>query len=233
MSDNWHLVAKSLSDKYKVVVCDARNHGQSPHSDEMSFRLMAEDVIELADDLGIEKFALLGHSMGGKTAFVLSELFPERLTHLVIADIAPKAYKPGHLTYFKAFREINWSSFNSRKEIDEALSKYESIAGIRLFLAKNIERNENGNGYAVKSNMEALERTYPEIIGPLELEGKYQGKMLIMAGENSRYVNEDDLRELKGQYPLLQYEVVSKAGHWLHADNPSEFIERLSVFLAQ
>ena len=54
MLDNWHLVAKALSSKFRVYTIDARNHGQSGHTPDMSYQLMAEDIIELADHLDID-----------------------------------------------------------------------------------------------------------------------------------------------------------------------------------
>jgi pimeloyl-ACP methyl ester carboxylesterase len=72
MLDNWHNIAKHLSSQYRVYTIDARNHGQSPHDEDMSYELMANDVIELANDLHLDQFILMGHSMGGKTAMHLA-----------------------------------------------------------------------------------------------------------------------------------------------------------------
>ncbi len=230
MLDNWHLIAKALSAKYTVYTLDARNHGQSPHDPEMSYQLMSEDVIELADHLGIEQFILMGHSMGGKTALWTAHQFPQRIEKLILVDIAPKAYLPGHHQYFKAFEEIEWEKLNSRKEVDEALAAYEENAGIRLFLAKNIDRNAEG-GFSVKSNMKALKQAYQEIIGKLEFTHSYMGPVLFILGEHSNYLNEADKSYIGQYFPNTRYITVSKAGHWVHADNPVEFVERTLEFL--
>lgn len=66
-----------------------RNHGDSDHHESMTYREMAEDVIRLMDKMLINKFTLLGHSMGGKTAISLACLFPDRLDGLIIVDTAP------------------------------------------------------------------------------------------------------------------------------------------------
>jgi esterase len=232
MLDNWHLVAKSLSSEFTVYTIDARNHGQSPHSAEMSYQLMAEDVIELADHLGIESFILVGHSMGGKTAMWTAHQFPERIEKLILVDIAPKTYKPGHLQYFKAFEEIQWSTLNSRKEVDEALVPYEDDPGVRLFLAKNIDRNDAG-GFSVKSNMKALKDAYPEIIGKLDFLNIYQGPTLFILGEKSHYLKEEDKPYIERFFPKAEYVDVAGAGHWVHADNMSGFLEKLKDFLSK
>ena len=52
----------------RIVAYDARNHGSSPHAERMSYEDMADDLVDLVrEDLGLERVALVGHSMGGRT----------------------------------------------------------------------------------------------------------------------------------------------------------------------
>lgn len=52
----------------QVVAVDARNHGDSIHTEEMNYFLFRDDVLRLMDQQEIEQAVLIGHSMGGKTA---------------------------------------------------------------------------------------------------------------------------------------------------------------------
>jgi len=72
---NWRSLSKSLHAKTgrKVVAVDARNHGDSPHDDHLSYNHLAEDVRALLTDLKIDQSVLLGHSMGGR-AMMLAAL---------------------------------------------------------------------------------------------------------------------------------------------------------------
>jgi abhydrolase domain-containing protein 11 len=72
---NWRSLSKSLHAKTgrKVVAVDARNHGDSPHDENLSYNHMAEDVRSLLTNLSIEQSVLLGHSMGGR-AMMLSAI---------------------------------------------------------------------------------------------------------------------------------------------------------------
>jgi len=230
MLDNWHNIAKHLSSQYRVYTIDARNHGQSPHDEDMSYELMANDVIELANDLHLDQFILMGHSMGGKTAMHLTLSYPQRVQKLIVVDIAPKAYAPGHKTYFEAFKSINWSLLDTRKAIDEALTNYESNMGVRLFLAKNIDRSSTG-GFEIKCNISAIEKAYEHIIGSFDLNGQYNGPSLFLCGANSKYLNESDKPNIKAHFSAAQFDYVSHAGHWVHADNPAEFLQKLNQFL--
>lgn len=231
MLDNWHNVARKLSETHTVYTLDARNHGQSPHTETMGFESMGNDVIEFADEHGLNEFILMGHSMGGKTAMWVAQQYPDRISKLIVVDIAPKAYKPGHLPYFTALKSVDWSVLNSRKEVDEALMQYESNMGIRLFLAKNIERKEGG-GYEVKSNIPAIESAYEEIIGALQFNSVFSKPCLFILGAESRYLKEEDKPYIESHFTHVEYQLIEGAGHWVHADNPKQFLEVLSRFLA-
>jgi pimeloyl-ACP methyl ester carboxylesterase len=79
----WHDQARALSDHYRVITPDLRGHGQSSVPDgAYSMELMARDVFQLLDSLGIEKMTLMGHSMGGYVALAAWRLAPERITAL-------------------------------------------------------------------------------------------------------------------------------------------------------
>jgi hypothetical protein len=58
--------------KRTVITLDARNHGESPHANSMSYEDMTEDVVAFMEDCGLEKGILLGHSMGGKEGNLMS-----------------------------------------------------------------------------------------------------------------------------------------------------------------
>lgn len=68
MGDNWKTLANKFAEEgYEVHLLDMRNHGRSPHTDEMSYEAMATDVLGYCKDKGLEKIILLGHSMGEKS----------------------------------------------------------------------------------------------------------------------------------------------------------------------
>ena len=97
-SDNWLTLGKKFSAKYQVYIIDQRNHARSPHSDSISYDLMADDLYELILDEGLNEIILLGHSMGGKTAMRFVQKYPHLIHKLIIADIGRKQY-PAHHEY--------------------------------------------------------------------------------------------------------------------------------------
>ena len=50
-SENWLPIARLLEDRFRVILPDVRNHGQSPHSNEMDYDVMSDDIIELIESL--------------------------------------------------------------------------------------------------------------------------------------------------------------------------------------
>ena len=226
--DNWHTVAKELSKEYIVYTLDMRNHGYSPHSDEMSVELMAKDIQLFFEEQGLSKVHLLGHSMGGKVAMYFADKFHQYLASLIVVDIAPKDYKAGHHPYFRAYEEIDLSSVKNRKELDQAFSEYESNLGVRQFLMKNIVNKEGG--YHLKINVSGIKKGYDEIIAGLDL-GKIEVPTLFVAGANSNYITEEDRPTIESHFQNVDFVSIPNTGHWVHAENRSAFVQRVMEFL--
>lgn len=94
-AQSWDQVAAVLGKKYRVLALDQRGHGGSARAGEYSFELMSEDLYLFANALGLERFTLLGHSMGGTVSYLFSETHPSRVERLVVEDTPPPfPYKP-------------------------------------------------------------------------------------------------------------------------------------------
>lgn len=74
--NNWNSMSKAIhrTTGRKVISVDARNHGDSRHASQHTYVHMAHDVMKLLKKLELSKVSILGHSMGGRTAMVLSLL---------------------------------------------------------------------------------------------------------------------------------------------------------------
>ena len=136
--DNWQTIAKKLADDFTVFILDLRNHGKSPHTQEHTYSLMAEDLSQFMESQWIYKAHVLGHSMGGKTAMQFANDFPDMLDKLVVVDIAPKVYAGGHQHILEALLSVDIDAVQSRKEVEQQLSKYIEEDGVKLFLMKNL-----------------------------------------------------------------------------------------------
>jgi 3-oxoadipate enol-lactonase len=91
----WDEVASALSSDWRVIVYDKRGHGLSDvPPGPYSIAELSDDLLALVDHLGIERFALVGLSIGGMIGQDLAARVPQRLSALVLADTAPKIGAP-------------------------------------------------------------------------------------------------------------------------------------------
>src|ERR1017187_8579614 len=165
-SDNWHFIAQRLAEKVHVFAVDHRNHGLSPHNAEMNYPLMAADVEKFCVTRGLESAAVVGHSMGGKTAMQFALQFPQRVEKLVVADMAPRAYAPAHDQIFAALLALDLPSFKTRPQIEDALAAEIPGLILRRFLLKNLGRNSAGK-FFWKINLRGIADNYPPLRAPL------------------------------------------------------------------
>lgn len=229
-SDNWFSIAPKLAGQFHVFTLDLRNHGQSPHSDEMSYPVMARDVVEFLDGQGLASANVLGHSMGGKTAMQLALDFPERVERLIVADIAPRAYALEFEPYFQAMLALDLKKFKSRMQVEEALASSVPDLVIRRFLLKNLGHNPDGS-YFWRINLPGIHKNYPQNCEAMTSEKQFDKPVLFLSGGKSNYVSEADHPQILKLFPRAQFEVIRGAGHWVHADAPGEFVEEVRSFL--
>lgn len=230
MLDNWHNIANHLSNQFRVITFDARNHGKSFHNDDCSYLAMANDLKHLMECMHDQEAIIIGHSMGGKTSLLFADMYPEMVKTLIAVDIAPKQYHPGHLEYFRAFRELDFSQIHSRKEAEIAFLPFAPDMGVRQFLLKNLEADSAG-GFKIKINLKAIENYYDEIIGAIDFKNAFTKSTHFILGEKSGYLKESDKPFIEQHFLTSTYHTVSKAGHWVHADNPAEFLSIINQIL--
>ena len=84
-SDNWRSIASQLSQERQVISVDLPNHGQSPHTDNVAYQDMADDVAVLIQELGLKNVDMLGHSIGGKVAMTIATSYPDKIKSLIIS----------------------------------------------------------------------------------------------------------------------------------------------------
>ncbi|MEY3425842.1 MAG: hypothetical protein RL679_1200, partial [Bacteroidota bacterium] len=117
-SDNWQTHAKKLSEYYRVILVDLRNHGHSDWSDDFSYPIMVEDLQELFEMLSLKKVILIGHSMGGKVAMLFAQNYAQQLDKLVVVDIGVKEYPSHHQHILAGMHAIDLPTIQLRSEAE-------------------------------------------------------------------------------------------------------------------
>ncbi len=229
-SKNWKSLAKKFSENYQVILIDLRNHGDSPFDSDMNYEVMVNDVIALMSKLDLASANILGHSMGGKVAMKLNQLYPERVRKLVIADIAPIAYQHDHDEIINPVLGLDLQKIKNRKAADEMLETGIPDQRVRLFILQNLvflqgQASWKLNWIAIKQNMESL--VGYENIDHWEI----KNSSLFIRGELSLYVSQESMNLIDNHFKDAEMVTIKNAGHWLHAEQPDAFFDAVINFL--
>ena len=90
--DNLGVINRDLQQDFHTIAMDLPDHGKSPWSDHFNYQDYANAVIQQMDELNLSQAAFMGHSMGGKVAMHIALNHPQRVSKLIVADIAPVIY---------------------------------------------------------------------------------------------------------------------------------------------
>ncbi|MCL6272172.1 alpha/beta fold hydrolase [Sansalvadorimonas sp. 2012CJ34-2] len=230
--DNLTPVVRGLTDHYRIVSLDLRNHGRSFHRSSMSYPEMAGDVFALMDHLKVDSAIIVGHSMGGKVGMRMALQEPDRVRALVVGDIAPAEYPPHHQNVLNALQAYKPELATSRSGADKQLAAFIEMPTVRQLLIKGLKKDQQGH-YVWRMNVEGIIKSYKDICAVPETgEKSYAGPALFVKGENSDYLKPEHRDVIDRLFPAAKLRVITGAGHWLHADKPDLFNATLKRFLA-
>jgi len=231
MSDNWKTLGVQFATNFEVHLIDQRNHGRSFHSDEFDYELLVEDLHFYIEHHSLEHVVLLGHSMGGKVAMKFAVTYPEYVNKLIVADIGPKFYKPHHEYILAALNSVNFEIHTTRKQVEEVLKIDIKEPGVIQFLLKNVFWESKGK-LAYRFNLQSLTENNSEVGAALPSFTNFDKSTLFLKGENSDYIQKEDESLISAHFTDYKVVTVKNAGHWLHAENPTQFYNEVVSFLS-
>jgi esterase len=230
LSDNWVSIAKVLSQNYRVIIPDLRNHGQSPHSPVFNYDAMTSDILELMDELDLTRAVILGHSMGGKVAMQFALQNPELTERLIVVDMSMRRYdgRQLHSDIIQAMMSIDFNAIESRTEVNRQLATTIHDERVRLFILKNLYRKTR---YQLdwRLNLSAINQNIDYVFDGISSNAQYNGPALFIKGEKSDYIMDSDIPKIVQYFPDAIFQTVLGAGHWVQADNPEGFLEKIAV----
>ena len=92
---SWDAIAEPLTDSHHVYALDQRGHGDSDHSDDYGVEKFSADVAAFASQIGADFYAVCGLSLGARNAIAVGGEQSDKLTHLVLVDMAPEMARTG------------------------------------------------------------------------------------------------------------------------------------------
>lgn len=231
MSDNWKSFGSLYANEgFQVHILDLRNHGKSFHSDDFSYEIMVQDVLDYCQGHHLQHVAIIGHSMGGKVAMLFATTYPEMVDKLIIADIGPKYYAPHHQDILAGLNAVDFTTKPSRTEVEETLYPFIPDFGTRQFLMKNLYWKEPGQ-LAFRFNLPVFNAKIEVVGTALSERNVFEKPTLFIRGGNSKYILDTDLPQIKKHFPNFELATIPNVGHWLHAENPQLFFEETARFL--
>jgi len=229
MARNLGFLTRTLRGRFRVVALDLRNHGDSPHAPDMRYATLAADVAETLEYLSIRKPAVIGHSMGGKTAMRLALSGGYDVGRLCIVDIAPTVYPPRNKPVIDALRSVRLIPGLTRQDADASLTASIPDPSLRGFLLQNLIWGEEPRW---RIDLNAIEAALPDLEGwdaPPDL--SWPGPTLFIAGGRSDFIRDDHRPSMRACFPRGRVVTIRDAGHWVHVDNPNAFLGTIEAFL--
>lgn len=240
-SATWREVARVMSPTWRLIALDQRGRGESdwdPKADYYTAAYLA-DLEALVDALGLGRFVLVGHSMGGTTAYVYAARHPERLKALIIEDIAPGSSTGGS----GAERIV--------REMAELPRKFEGWAAAREYwsrarpglgrealeqrLSESLRQDETGQ-VAWRYDAAGISRTRmnpdpARVVDLWPVVESLQTPTLVIRGERSDFCPQATVEEMMRRNGRITAVTVPGASHYVHDDAPDLFIQHLRRFL--
>ena len=222
-SDNWRTISKKMANNFNIYCFDIRNHGESFHDTQMSYELMAKDVCNAIDYLGLEVDYLIGHSMGGKIVIrIIQEL--SYIKKAIIVDIAPVKYQSHHQDVLQALEHVRFQNCTNRSDLDLELSQFVLNVPTRQLLMKNIRRLDNGD-FFWKCNHQAIINAYTCIMDISHLNKQISTPTLFVKGGDSEYIKDSDLAQIDSLFFTSNVVSIDNVGHWVQAQAPEKFMQ--------
>jgi N-formylmaleamate deformylase len=223
----WEFISTELAPDYRVITLDIRGRGLSDKpADGFTLPDYARDVAAVIEALGLERPALLGHSMGARIAAATAVQSPGVAGPLVLAD--PPLTGPGRSPYpmsLEAFM-AQLESARSGAGVDELRRYFPTLTDEQL--AVRAEWLPTCDENAVRESWHNFHREdfFPYL---RELEPP----VLFMYGAQSPVVPKSALPEVKATArDGVELVAIAGAGHMIPWDNPSDFIAETRRFLA-
>ncbi|MGC6479278.1 MAG: alpha/beta fold hydrolase [Flavobacteriaceae bacterium] len=230
MSDNWKTLGKRWAAQgYRVHLLDQRNHGRSFWSEDFSYAHMAADLQQYITENQLSNYRIIGHSMGGKTLMYWLGEYQTPISHAVVADIAPKTYEPHHNVILNALASLDFKTLESRQAVEAVLKEQISDPGVRLFLMKNVHRKADKR-LGLRLNIEVLRKANAVVSEGLPSHFASSVPTLFLAGAHSDYVLTTDHDSIQKQFSEATIDYIPQASHWLHAEQPDLFFDRVNRF---
>jgi proline iminopeptidase len=238
---------RELADEHTTVFYDHRCNGRSVGTavETMTWENLTADADAVREDLGFDRWAVLGHSFGGHVALEYALRYPERVSRLILLDTAAEArWSQEHAPKVLAGRGYGARTvrtarrfYNGEVEAKEftraairLLPAYDSRFSILRFVGEMLE-----GGWRVRFRPEALTFAGRHLIRGWSVTdrlGEIRAPTLVIAGHDDFLFPPESQAMLAAGIPNATLRIIERAGHNPQSERPAETIRAVREFLA-
>ena len=236
-----------LLPELRLVSLDFHGHGFSDHLPTGIAYHFADSVdlmFRVADQLGWEKFNLIGHSMGAAVAALMAGVIPERVQNMILIEgLGPfsrrDSFGPRALRLsIEGMKSIERKSMPLYPDLEAAVQARYKVGGMKLdsvrtLVQRGVRMVENGVTWASDSRLRVGSRTYFSEEQIIEFLKQIRCPTLLIHGDFYFQENPDWQQRMRARceyVPDLQ-DVLLPGGHHLHLDNPKPVAQAIRFFL--
>jgi pimeloyl-ACP methyl ester carboxylesterase len=240
------LPLQPLADQFTLVFYDQRCNGRSAGAEvsSMTFENLAADADALRRTLGFDKWAVLGHSFGGNVALEYALRYPQSLSHLILMNtggdqwwvnqnapdlLAKRGYSAGIVRAARRF----YNGQLTPGEFLPTVTKFMSAYSYRFSL-RGMAR-EMAAGSRLKMRPAALIFGYSRMLQGwtvMDRLGEIKAPTLVIAGRHDFLFPPEHQAILADRLPNARLELIERAGHNPHMEQPAVVIRAIRDFMA-
>jgi pimeloyl-ACP methyl ester carboxylesterase len=234
----WDLVCLALRGEYRCIALDQRGHGDTDWSEEGDYSMGAQlaDTTGFVDKMGLDKFILIGMSLGAINSLAYAISHPERLQKLVIIDAGPEMRRPGS-SRIRDFVNGVKDTVTVEGIIEKALqfNPRRDPVILRRSLMHALRQQPDGSWRWKydRRRFEVLDQEKHRAERAALADGlaRITCPTLIVRGGESDVFHEEDGIRLAQRLPDGKFVTVPRAGHTVQGDNPKDLVAELRQFL--
>lgn len=242
-SGTWRGLATALSGNWRLIALDQRGRGESDWDPAANYYTDAylADLETLISQLDVDRFVLLGHSMGGTTGYVYAASHADRLEALIVEDIAPGASISGEgAERIKREMAALPADFGDWTEARAYWRKLRPTVGEDALEQRLFESlRETGTGriaWRYDAGGISHARLNPDPARVVDLWPVVEAirtPTLVIRGERSDFCKLETVLDMEARNPAFTHVTVAGASHYVHDDAPEQFAGLVEGFLAR
>ena len=235
---SWDDVSAALCNDFHVLSLDQRGRGDSDWAKDGDYTTGAyvADLAGFCDALGLDKFILVGHSMGGRNSMAFGGQNPQKLEKLVIVDVGPTLDSRGSARISEEIRNVP-EEFDSREACFDYMNAQNRFASEEVmrrrvqYSTRELPDGKIGWKYDLVIREQRRNNSVPPSDDLWPALPNITCPTLIVRGAETDLLAADTAQRMLSTLPNAQLVEVEQAGHMVFEDNPSGFIAAIQQFL--